>query len=212
MNYKTNVWRPFRKDLYREGWYNRKITGVVREFGRDLRRSYERIRKGYCDFDTFDIDSWFLGLMPAMLQEFKDNLHGCPVSEDSLSHSLLPDGDYSDDMKKWKNTLDQMIFLLKEANEDTCSRRNPYEEEYDRICDEFYKKYGAYGEELMTEEQRKAAEQNYGRRMHFPRDVKKYRSLTDKYMKEEYDIGQYRKDCKDEFFRLFSRWFYALWD
>ena len=39
-----------------------------------------------------------------------------------------------------------------------------------------------------------------------------YKDIAEKYMKEARKIDQYRVECKDEAFQMFSRWFYALWD
>ena len=88
MKCETSVWTPFRRQAYRREWCEKKILGIVKEFGRDLRRCHERIWHGYCDYDLFSIDDSFLGIMPSMLQEFRDNLHGCPVSEDYISHKV----------------------------------------------------------------------------------------------------------------------------
>lgn len=43
-------------------------------------------------------------------------------------------------MQAWKDVLDKMIFLMKEADEETCSRENPFEEEYRKVHKEFERK------------------------------------------------------------------------
>ena len=73
--YKTLVWKPFRRTEYRDAWRKHNIIGVLKEFVRDLRRCHQRIWRGYCDYDIFAIDDWFLGLMPTMLEDFRDHLH-----------------------------------------------------------------------------------------------------------------------------------------
>lgn len=57
-------------------------------------------------------------------------------------------------MKRWKGILSEMIFLFREAHEDTCTKKNPFEEEYSRATKEFTEKYGFFGEKLKTEEER----------------------------------------------------------
>ena len=43
------------------------------------------------------------------------------------------------------------MWLRRESAEDTCTRKNPYEEEYDKAHTEFREKYGLLGEKLQTE-------------------------------------------------------------
>ena len=63
MKYQTGVWHPFRRDDYHWAWYDKKLWGVIRQFGRDLRRCHQRIWRGYCDYDLFSFGHWFLGIV-----------------------------------------------------------------------------------------------------------------------------------------------------
>ena len=214
MKYTTRVWNPFKKEAYYSAWRDKHLVGVIQEFCRDLRRCHERIWKGYCDYDIFAIDDWFLGIMPVMLEDFKDHLHGCPKMPDSISRRvfLTEEEKFNSDMDAWKNVLDRMIFLLKEADEETCSRKNPYEEEYEKAWEEFMEKYGDWGEKLMTDQERQDADSGKGHRLYFPDSVEEYKPISDKYFEQCRLISQYRQECKDEALMLFSEWFYALWD
>ena len=49
-------------------------------------------------------------------------------------------------------------------------------------------------------------------RIYFLHDVDEYREIDKKYTGEARRIDNYRMECKDEAFQMFSRWFYALWD
>lgn len=152
MDYRTNIWHPLNKDRYRWAWNEKKIVGFFQEFRRDLRRCRERIWKGYCDYDLFSICSWFLGIMPTMLEEFRDNLHGHPVFSGSISHRVIVDkcDESSEEFKIWKEILSKMIFLLRESNEETCSKTNPFEDEYKTISDLYLaeeEKLGKYRKE-----------------------------------------------------------------
>jgi len=214
MKYRTKVWKPFERENYHWAWKDGNVLGIMKEFCRDLRRCHERIWKGYCDFDTFSIFDWFLGLMPTMLEEFRDHLHGFPSSPDSVSQQVVLDEEdkEADGMTQWKCVLDRIAFLLKEAGDGTCSRKNPFEEEYGKAHKEFDSKYGSFGENLMTEEERKRKEDGRGIRVYFPSDVEEFKPISDRYFEEERKIAQYRHDCKDEALALFSKWFYDLWD
>ena len=46
---------------------------------RIVRYSYQRITKGYCDYDVGYIDIWFETIMPDMLRRLKAVQTGCPV-------------------------------------------------------------------------------------------------------------------------------------
>jgi len=214
MKYKTQVWRPFQKDSYRWAWNEKKIVGVLQEFGRDIRRCHERIWRGYCDYDIFSIFDWFLGLMPTMLEDFKDHLHGCPAASEMHAHSVAPgSGDcVSEDMRAWIEVLERMNFLLRESDEEACSRKNPYQAEYDKAQAEFDEKYGPWGEKLMTDKEREDDRCGRGKRVYTLGHVPEFQEIDRKYMDEEKAIYQYRCACKDEALALFSKWFYDLWD
>ena len=215
MKYKTWVWHPFCRDDYHWAWYDKKLWGVIRQFGRDLRRCHQRIWRGYCDYDLFSIDHWFLGIMPTMLQEFKDTQHGCPVVPGLASHKVFLEKEEEkddEDLAKWNAILDRMIFLLKEAEEETCSKTNLYEDEYFKAHREFEGKYGKWGEKLLTPEEQEDVKNNRGHRLYFPGDVEEYKELSEKYLEEEQKLSQYRMECNNEALALFSKWFYDLWD
>ena len=214
MKYETCVWKPFNSGSYKWAWKDKKFAGVLKEFGRDLRRCHERIWRGYCDADTFSIFDWFLGIMPTMLEDFRDHLHSCPDAPDFPSHKVALDeaDEEADDMKAWKAVLDRMIFLMKEADEDTCTRENPYEAEHKKASDEFTEKYGLFGEKLLTDAERKESENGAGTRMYMLSDAEEYKPISDLYREEWLKIIEYRRACKDEALALFSKWFYDLWD
>lgn len=102
-----------------------------------------------------------------------------------------------------------MIFLWREIDEETCSKKNPYEEEYDKAFDEFYHKYGLFGSKFQTEKEN----QKGGRtRIHFMSDLPEYQEISAKYEKEEKLLNEYRCSCKDEAMDMLKKYFYDLWD
>lgn len=90
----------------------RNPMGKIKYFFRDIKYCYQRIRYGWCDRDTWDMDGWFLSIIPPMLQYFRDNKHGFP-------------GNMGED--EWDHILETMIKLFTEADEDKCSKKNEYE-------------------------------------------------------------------------------------
>lgn len=93
-------------------YYCRNPMRKIKYFFRDIKYSYQRIRYGWCDRDTWDIDYWFLSVIPPMLQHLRDNKHGYP-------------SDMEED--EWDHILETMILMFTEANEDRCSKKNEYE-------------------------------------------------------------------------------------
>ena len=71
----------------------------------------ERAKKGYCRQDTWNIDCWFLNIVPKILKDFNENRFGYPYD---LSN------------EEWDKIIKRMIFCFEEANEDTCSQINEY--------------------------------------------------------------------------------------
>ena len=207
-------------------WHRYKLVGVFKWFRRELRFACQRVRQGYCDMDVWNLYDWFLDVVPDMLQQLREKGVGYPVTEGTnVSQSISPevysriakdDAPPSDDEKaafdqgqaKWHYTLDMMIFLFHEADEERCERKNPYEDEYHQAYREFEAKYGMFGEKLRKPED----EDSVGHRVYFLHDVDEYRDIDEKYMEEALKIEKYRMECKDEAFQMFSKWFYALWD
>ncbi len=193
------IWRPFSQPEYKRPW---QIVRLVKQIGRDIKWSHQRIWKGYCDYDLFSIDDWFMKIMPRMLKEFKETRHGSPVAVNYHSHAvILDDEERNQDVHdEWDKKLDRMIFLLREMNEESCTQLNPYEDEYFETVKKL----------------RKGPTEQPGGSVAYSipdlEDYPEYRELAEKYDAEEKRIRQYRLDCKQEFFELFSTHFHDLWD
>lgn len=93
-------------------------------------------------------------------------------------------------------------------NEDTCQKKNIYEEEHEKLCIEFEEKYGVFGEKLENQNEKP----KYGKRVHFPDELLEYRDIEEEYYHYEKEWEDYRSVCKDKEFALFAKWFYSLWD
>lgn len=198
-----NVWNKT------DFWYERKrpwkMLGLVL---RNIKYSFQRVTKGYCDKDLWNIDYWFMNLMPDMLQQFKETKHGFPSCLETTEYvgeqEISCNNEYH---AEWDRILDNMIFLFREMNEETCQRKNSYQKEHDNILQVFEEKYGLFGEKLEEGKMNKI-----GRALHFPSEIPEYKDIEEKYYTEEKALIQYREDCKNEALELFSKWFYSLWD
>ena len=203
---------------------------TVGDFFRSIKWAWQRATKGYCeldtygDFDMYGVGDWFLKTLPDMLQDIKNNKYGYPsvLLEEGMAHYGLKSVDeYNaaskelrdkvDDYgnEKWGEILSEMIFLLREANEDTCSMVNPYEEEYGRVWEEFQEKYGERGEKLLTEEEN--VKETRSHPIYSPSHLPEYKEISESYFNEERKISEYQAQCKDKALEMFSKWFYSLW-
>ena len=193
-----SIWHPFKDLRYVKFW---KIWELFGQIGRDIRRCHQRIWKGYCDYDLFSIDTWFLSVMPRMLEEFKKNRNSSPVAENLISHLMIQDETERDrDVhRKWDEILDRMIFLLGEMDDEADAEKNTYADDY-----------FAAVHNLMQKETRPDGSEV--RKYPNLKDYPEYRELSENYHAESERIVRRRMDCKKEFFELYSTWFYDLWD
>ncbi len=197
----------------------------IRCFAMGLKRSLQRVRKGYCDIDLFMISNWFLNIIPKMLEETKKKHLGVStqfIMENSEAFGIKSLDEYIalseeerskiDDAatKKWEETLSDIIFLMREANEDTCSRQNPYAKEYEQVYKEFESKYGEFGEKLLTEEEKALIKKTGEQKAYFPSNLAEYREISLRYFKAEDELEVYREGCAKEALKLFSKWFYSF--
>lgn len=207
-----NIWN--KHDFVMSGLGKKsKLLAKFKHFCRCFTWSKQRIVRGYSDYDVWKMFSFLQTIIPNMLQTLKDTRMGSPgylgknyTNEDGI---LVNDTCHDE----WNKILDKMIFLWKETDEDACSQKNPYEEEYSKALDEFWKKYGLLGEKLQTE---KELEENKkrggGGTVHFMDEIPAYKDISDKYHEEEKRLEAYRKSCKDEAFDMLKQYFFDLWD
>ena len=187
--------------------------------------AYQRAIKGYSNLDTYGVGDWFLNTLPDMLESIKNNRVGFPsvLQMEGMEHYGLKSMDeYNaaseklrdkvDDYcnEKWGEILSELIFLLREANEDTCTKVNPYEEEYHRVSEEFRKKYGEWGERLMTVKEKAKAKKNGSYPVYLPSHLPETKEISELYFNEEHKIREYQAQCKDKAIEMFSKWFYSL--
>ena len=205
------------------------IAWKLREMRNERRFRRERAKKGYCIYDLWAMDDWFISIIPKMLREFKEknwcyptlwveewyeqNKERCNnagINEDNFY--IVETGGNTDEQEqlradlshyqsnKWKEILDRMIFLFEESNEETCKKKNPYEEEHSKqfsidLPDRFFSK-----KELR--ERKKNPPQ---------RDEEAYEKLCKAYQEEDLKLEEYREQCEKEAIELFVKYLHNLW-
>lgn len=83
---------------------------------RCIRYGHQRIHRGFCDMDVWDIDQWFCRVIPPMLDQFRK-------TTDTIPHSIeerFTDADGKLDEEaaviEWDRTIRKMIWLFREAD------------------------------------------------------------------------------------------------
>ena len=178
--------------------------------------SYQRVRYGFCMNDVWNMNDWFLQIMPYMLHVLREESHGFPsqvINEIPERDSIAPDQRGEICATKWDEILADMEHCFLEANSDTCSRKNPYKDRMRAADREFDRKYGFWGEKLMTKEEKKRLRKDKSSfPVHTMYEVPRYRKIIAKYNAAEKELNDYSLECCKKGLDQFVKWFYCLND
>ena len=143
----NNIWNKHDFTMCGLGEKSR-LWATMKHLGRCVKWSKQRIVRGYADSDIWNMYGYLQTLLPDMLEYLKNHRSGSPgylgenyTNEDGI---LVNDTCH----EAWDRILDRMIFLWRETDEETCSKKNSYEDEYMKALDEFTEQYGILGEKL----------------------------------------------------------------
>ena len=89
-----------------------------RLFFRQFKWAYQRITRGYCDADTYDLDSYYLDLFHATINHLADTTHGYPGTEEFPTPEA------------WDKYLRDMAICFYRANESNDYYPHPAENEW----------------------------------------------------------------------------------
>jgi len=177
----------------------------------------QRAKRGWADNDLFSIDWWFQNTFVDMLDNFQIRTHGHPqekfeevdtfpkgwikltlddIKKETLNYkyNCFTEEDVDkmitnmDDFIKWKLIIKRIIYLLKESNEDECSRKSKY-------FNLWYDNTFVNENNIFTEE-----------------ESEQQAKLTQQWMDECKEIDLYREQCAKQAFELLSKYFFNLWD
>jgi hypothetical protein len=182
-----------------------RIYYKIKEIPNTLKHLYQRAVYGYSYQDLWSIEHWFMEMMPKMLRDFKKNLHGCPahftVREDGTEYQSFEQG-----MKEWEAVIDRMIFCFTEMNEDTCSMKNEFEDEWHRQISKPRegKKVKDWFEQCDTDES--------GAPLYRMIQGEVEPELERNFRKKQKEILDYQNTMKDEGLDLMKKYFWNLWD
>ena len=211
-NSQLNIWN--KQEFYMSGLCEKnKLIAIFKHVRRCIKWSIQRIIRGYADGDRWGMYYYLQMLIPNMLQNLRDNRMGSPccLGENYTNDEGIVVNDTCH--AEWDKILDKMIFLWRESGEETCSQKNPYDEEFHKAALEFDEKYGFLGEKLQTKaEVEEARKRGGGHRVHFMYELPKYKEIYDLYMDEERKLDEYREQCQMEALDMLKEYFYLLWD
>lgn len=177
---------------------------ILGEIFRDLKCCVQRIKNGFCFRDIWSINDWFLNVIPDMLDELKRTACGHPTRLLENIHSPTHE-ETERAAAKWDAILTEMAFLFREANEETCQRKNPYDEQYHIVFHKFLKRFGFNGKWVKKKDGTRVFISSLS-------DIPKYRELDENYHKVERELWEYRDDCLKMALSMFTEYFNDLWD
>ncbi len=91
---------------FKTSYYFKHPIIFITDFIRNVRWAYQRITKGYCESDLWNMDWWFLEIFPAMLREFINNADG------------YPGYDPYDTPEKWDDKINAIADVLESLKEE----------------------------------------------------------------------------------------------
>ena len=181
----NNIWN--RHDFVMCGLGEKSRTlAIVKHVRKCIKWSKQRIVRGYADSDIWNMYGYLQVLLPDMLEHLKNHRCGSPgyLGENYTNEDGILVNDTCHEV--WDKILDRMIFLWRETDEETCSKKNSYEEEYMKALDEFRDKYDVLGKKLQTPEELEAnRKRGGGGTVHFMSELPEYKEISEKYMDEE---------------------------
>lgn len=60
----------------------------MKKLFKKIKFKFQRAKKGYCDYDLYSIDLWFINIFPKMLNEFIGCTCGHPCNEEELKEEV----------------------------------------------------------------------------------------------------------------------------
>ena len=93
----------------------------ARHFWKALKCSYERITKGYCSYDVWNLNDWLLSILPEMFDKLRTEGHGYPCYGEINT------------IEKWEEHLKYLAIHLRELQKNNWEKRNEYADIFYRI-------------------------------------------------------------------------------
>ena len=243
--YNEGVFETTWQDILTANNIKKKDLKRLRKDIKDLKKeNNQRAKRGYSDVDVWNLPNWFIKTVGAMLTQLAEHNCGFPSSlnrewferhkeelkklkiteyeqwvcwptkQKSKGYKIREKANKECDLK-WKNTIKHMAYLLSEMDEDTCSMKNPYYDEWWFYHEWFDKKYP--DKDVLKTEKELEDERKTNTFLHVGPDRdpdfgEEYSKVAKKMFDFDNEIEKYRNERKNEFFVLFEKYFWELWD
>ena len=99
---------------YNFRYYLRHPIDFVRQCGRNLKNARMRLKLGYCDYDAWDMDEWFLNVIPGVLRIIADK------------GSAYPGREPFETPEKWRRWLHSIADRLEACDTEHTDDRNEH--------------------------------------------------------------------------------------
>ena len=166
---------------YRKRYYLTHPWEWFRTLFRNIRAAFQRIRRGYCSYDVYDLDHWLLDILPPMLRDIANSEIGA-----------YPGVEPFETPEKWKAWLLDLAARFEELQTDWAETRNEYEEEHSKALNgarvDLAKVNGCYV--------------HYGE---IPPE------LHAKWLARIQELNEEQQKATEEAFKIMSEHFYQLW-
>ena len=123
----------------------------------NLKYCIQRIRRGYCDGDLWEIDSWFLTMMPDMLRQFDKIRMGYPkqIRNEYIEENRKNIGfdeflcNHSDEIdeacnKRWSEILNKMAYNFERMSDLEFRWLKKYDNEREKLKTETFQMFSKW--------------------------------------------------------------------
>lgn len=135
LNVFYNYYRPW---IYPINW----ITNV-KTFFKSFKYCWQRITKGYCDKDLWNLDNTILAYLTQTLLQFSQ-----------ISQSYPGDQEFNT-FEKWQKYLEEIAFNFLKINHEDIYFSNPYEEKFYNQLTNNFTKQGHFSIQISDEKLKK---------------------------------------------------------
>lgn len=108
----------------RKSYYLLHPIKLIKQMICNLHNAKMRLKFGFCDYDVWSMDAWFLKVVPPMLRKLADEGMAYPGVEPFETP------------EKWHSWLYSVADRLESCKEDKQNERNPYYKEYMDLIEE----------------------------------------------------------------------------
>ena len=114
------------KNIFEKNYKGKYAYKNLKYIPDDIKCVKNRLSKGWCHRDWFNMDSWFLSTIPDMLDEMAEKHQAYPIIE-GVTVDDLNYYDGNEAFKRWTSYLKEMAQHFRNADEELCPEKNQYE-------------------------------------------------------------------------------------